>query len=118
MEPKYTMVVVEDEQIAREGLVSLPIWEALDIQVVSVQKNARDGLKAILEAKPDIVLTDIYMPGDTGLWMAEEALKVLPQLHIVIISAYDKIRDLKHAIQLGAADYILKPINRISFRKY
>ena len=74
MKTKVTMVLVEDEQITREGLISLPIWEKLGIRIVSAQKNAKDGLKAILETKPDIVLTDIYMPGDSGLWMAEQAL--------------------------------------------
>lgn len=110
MKTKVTMVLVEDEQITREGLISLPIWEKLGIRIVSAQKNAKDGLKAILETKPDIVLTDIYMPGDSGLWMAEQALKQLPHLHVVIVSAHDEVRDLKHALQLGAVDYILKPI--------
>ena len=63
----YTVLIAEDEMLVRMGLAASVLWEKLDMQVVA---DAADGQKAyelFVEKKPDIVITDLSMPGMDGI---------------------------------------------------
>lgn len=108
----YKVFIVEDEHLIRDNLRKLLLSYGDDYPI-SFAGEAADGelgLAAMLDVKPDILITDIRMPFMDGLTLAKEAKKILPWLKIIFISGYDDFEYAKTAIQLGAEEYLLKPI--------
>jgi two-component system, response regulator YesN len=105
------LLVVDDEQATRKGLVKHINWLKLGISRVT---EARDGLEGLEMARgflPDIVITDIYMPGMNGIEMAGNIREQFPYCKIIFLSGYSDKEYLKAAIHLNAIRYIEKPIN-------
>lgn len=107
----YNMVIIDDEEIVIDGLTTVVEWEEHQIQIVGTATNGQKGLEIILEKKPDIVLTDIRMPGLDGLQLIEEARKVLPDTVFVIVSGHAEFNYAKSAIELDVIDYLIKPVD-------
>ena len=103
------MLIVDDDYIAIEGLKDLIDWAALGIQIVGEAEDGVEGLQKARAAGPDIVLTDVVMPGMDGIQLAEALRKEMPSIKILIISGHQDVHYLKSAMKLEAADYILKP---------
>ena len=61
------ILIVEDELLTRVGLESMFRWEEYGFTVIGIAEDGRQGLKMALEHKPDIILTDIIMPGMNGI---------------------------------------------------
>ena len=79
---------------------------------VSVSNSGKDALKKILNAKFDLVLTDLNMPGLSGLELLEKIKDEDPDLLVIITTAFATIETAVKAIKLGAENYITKPITR------
>ena len=105
------LMIVDDEPVIRKGIVTVVDWKALDIQVVAEAANGRDGLSRALLEKPDIVITDIKMPIMDGITFSSELRKKLPKVRIVFLTGYSDFEYSRHAIRIGAEDYLLKPVN-------
>lgn len=105
------VMIVDDEPIIREGIVTMTDWESLGMTVVATSGNGRDGLAKALVEKPDIVITDIRMPVADGIKFSSELRDKLPQTRIVFLTGYSDFEYSRHALRVGAADYLLKPIN-------
>ncbi len=105
------ILIVEDEEIIRRGLVSTIDWRSMDCLVVGDAADGRAGLELLRREHPDILLTDIRMPRMDGIAMAEcaRAEGILPQL--VFLTSYAEFGYAKKAIELQAADYLLKPVD-------
>jgi two component transcriptional regulator, AraC family len=69
------VLIVEDEDIMRKGLMFMPHWQEVDCIVVGEAANGQDGLEKIKKYRPDIVIVDINMPVMDGLEMLEKALR-------------------------------------------
>lgn len=67
----YTVFIADDESKVINGLINRIHWDILDTCVVGYSKNGREAEEKILELKPNIVITDIFMPGQTGLQLME-----------------------------------------------
>jgi two-component system response regulator YesN len=104
------MLIVEDERWEREGLAHFLDWPALGIGNVETAFDGIDGLEKALLLRPDIIVTDIQMPGMNGLEMAKQIREALPQVHIVILTGYDDFDYAREAIRFHAAEYLLKPV--------
>jgi len=105
----YRVLVIEDSVLLRKGLVYTTDWQSLGCEVVGQAGNGLDGETAILSLKPDIVITDIRMPGKTGLEMMKDLMgKTTPKY--IIITAFNEFEYARQALQLGAVDYLSKPI--------
>ncbi len=105
------VVLVDDEEIIREGLlVSIP-WEKLGFNVVGQAEDGEQAAEVIEETKPDVVITDIKMPFVDGLQLIEMVKPRYQDLYIIIISGHDEFQYAQKALKLGAFDYILKPID-------
>lgn len=105
----YKVVVVEDEKLVRQGIILSTNWKAIDCMVVGEAENGAEGLEIIRKCTPDIVITDICMPGMTGIEMVE-GLKEDEHIPMVIfLTAYDDFSYAQQAIRLEVCDYILKP---------
>ena len=106
----FSLIIVEDSTLMRQGIAysithSLP-W----IDLVGEAEDAIQGKTLILEQKPDIVLTDIRLPGMTGLQMVRDVMEVYrPQ--VIIVSGYSEFEYCKEALSLGGLAYIVKPID-------
>lgn len=105
------LLIVDDEKLTREGILkSLPL-EKLGIHYTFMADDGVHGLEIALKEKPDLILTDVRMPRMSGVEMAEEILKVLPNAIILFMSAYSDKEYLKAAIKLKAVSYIDKPLD-------
>ena len=105
------LIIVDDEKIIRESIRSLIDWESLGIEVVGVCKNGLEAYDAILDSYPDIVLTDIKMPGLSGLELIEKLNDTRENIQFIILSVYSEFEYAKQAMRFGIRHYLLKPCN-------
>ena len=105
-----SIALIDDAGIVIRGIVSIIEWEKHGLELAGTAKNGIDGLKLLQDTKPDIVFTDIKMPGCSGLDMIKQAQKFLNETVYIIISGYNDFKYVKEAIGLGVIDYLEKPI--------
>ncbi len=103
------VAIIEDEKLVRKGLVLTTPWEELECEVVGEAVNGLEGLRLVKRVQPDIVITDIRMPGLNGLRMIE-SLRKISRAEFIIISGYSEFEYAQQAVGLGVKDYLLKPI--------
>lgn len=107
----YKVVIIDDEPIIVEGLSRLLPWEKYNCRIAATACNGKEGLEVIRREKPDILFSDICMPGLDGLSMIA-ALKVeFPDMEISILTGFREFDYCQKAIRLGVARFLLKPSN-------
>lgn len=112
------IVLVDDEQFVRKGIIALVDWEKIDYQVVGEASNGEDALTLILEEKPDVVLTDIRMPVFDGLKLIQQVKELATKIpKFIIVSGYNDFEYAQRAVRLGVTDFILKPIDKEELEK-
>lgn len=104
------VLMVEDEELTREGIYRCIPWESLGIREVHMAEDGEEGLRMALELEPDIIMADVRMPRMDGITMAFEIRRKLKGCRFIFISGYCDKEYLKSAIQLSAVNYIEKPI--------
>lgn len=107
----YTLLIADDERWIRQGLVTAIDWNRLNITRVLEAENGSQALKIAQEQRPDVVVADIRMPGLDGLALCEQLKQLYPDIQLLLISGYQEFAFAQRAVQLGAKDYILKPID-------
>ena len=105
----YSVFIVDDEMIVREGLRTKIDWEKSRFSFAGEAGDGEIALSMIQDIKPDILITDIKMPFMDGLELAQAVKKLQPKISIVILSGHDEFDYAKKAISIGVEDYILKP---------
>ena len=105
------MILVDDEKIIRETISSVIDWKALGIDVVAVCKDGIEAFDAIVDEYPDIVMTDIKMPGLDGLELIEKVREAELNVEFVILSGYGEFEFAQTAMRYGVQHYLLKPCN-------
>lgn len=65
----YTLLIVDDEEIEREGMAQFIPWDSYEIKVVSTARNGAEGLEKIAKFRPDLAIVDIKMPVMNGIEM-------------------------------------------------
>ncbi len=105
------LLIVDDEKLTREGLLTAVNWEELGITEIDTAANGEEGLSIGKTFHPDMVLTDVRMPRMTGIEMAEELQQIYPDTAVIFMSGYSDKEYLKAAIKLNAVSYVEKPIN-------
>lgn len=103
------VVVVEDEALVRRGIVLTVDWAGVDCAVVGEAADGMEGLEAIRESQPDLVVTDIKMPRLDGLEMVRQLREEGNRAHVIILTAYSDFSYAQAALKLGAVDFLLKP---------
>ena len=106
------VIIADDENRICKLIMKLIDWESIGMQVAGTAGNGIETIELIQKEKPDIVITDIRMPGYDGLEMIEKARQINKDLEFIIISGYGQFEYAKKAISFGVKDYLLKPINR------
>lgn len=108
----YTVVIVDDEQFVRKGLMKLMDWDALGFHVIGEADNGEDAFAMIRAEQPDLVITDIRMPVMDGLDLIQAAAEEGRDTEFIIISGYNDFRYAQRAIRFGVMDYVLKPVDK------
>ncbi len=110
----YKVVIVEDEKFEMEELSLIIKQEIDDLELIGSANNGIDGEKLINSLTPDIVISDIQLPGQIGLDMLS---KIEVPIKTVILSGYSDFKFMQSAIHLGVDDYLLKPIDNEDLKK-
>lgn len=108
----YQVLIVDDNPLIRMGLSNMIPWTELNLELAGC---AGDGDSAVLswkEKRPDIVITDIEMPGKDGVFFMDYIRQKSDKTQIIVISAFDEFEYAKEAIRFGSLNYILKPIDK------
>ena len=105
----YKVVLVDDEAIISEGLRQVVDWETYHCQVAATACDARSGAEAIRLHRPDILFTDIKMPGEDGLTMLAGLKGEFPRMQIAVLTGYRDFEYAQRAIRLGVSRFLLKP---------
>lgn len=112
----YKVLIVEDEDIIRRGLVFSLHWDDLDCAVVADCANGEEGVLAIRRYNPDIVITDISMPVMDGLKMIQNTYEMY-EYAAIILSGYSDFEYAQSAIRYGVLGYLLKPLRKQELRE-
>lgn len=104
------IIVIEDEDVSRNGLVRIIEKMNPNYKVIGEAVNGLDGIDLIKELKPDVVITDIKMPKLDGLMMVENLKDEKYQPLYVILSGFADFKFAQKAIRLGVTDYLIKPV--------
>lgn len=105
------MLIVDDEEMTRQGLVRLLAGSQLGLEVVGEADDGATALPLLEKLRPDILFTDVKMARMDGLALAKHARERYPDLEIVFLSGYSEVDYVRSAMRVGAFDYILKPVN-------
>ena len=105
------ILFVDDENLELQALEQACPWVSFDIHVVGSALSAEQALSLCAESPPDIVLTDLRMPGMDGMALARALKQLYPEIHILFISAYEDFTVAQCALEIGVDGYLLKPLD-------
>ena len=106
------VVIADDEVRICQLILALVDWEALGLKVVGTAHNGLEAIAMVRTLQPNILITDIRMPGCSGLELIDQVKRDDQSLEIVIISGYAHFEYAQQAIKYGVGDYLLKPISK------
>lgn len=106
----YKMMIVDDEQEVRQGIIKKIDWQHYHFEVVGEAENGIEALDVIEDNVPDVVITDISMPLMDGLALTATIRDRYPTVRVVILTGFDDFKFAQQAIRYGVSDYILKPV--------
>jgi two-component system response regulator YesN len=103
------VLLVDDEPLVRRGLAGKIDWQRYGLAVVAEAENGNQALEKIALPEVNLVITDIKMPGTSGLELIRRASELRPELRFVVLSGYDEFDFAKEAMRYGVRHYLLKP---------
>lgn len=103
----YSVLIVDDEMLIREGLRRHLDWATLDMEVIGVADGAESALEIARRRAPDILITDICMRSKTGFDLIEDLLELGLSPQVILISSYNDFSYAQRAVRLecGAGIY-------------
>ena len=104
------ILIAEDEDVIRRGLVCTTDWLSMDCVVVAEASDGQEGLEKILESRPDVVIADICMPCLDGIEMIRQAEGTL-RFKSILLTSYEDFEFAKRAIEAKVSAYLLKPVD-------
>ncbi|MFD2673624.1 response regulator [Marinicrinis sediminis] len=105
----YEVIVAEDEVWIRQALVEM-IQRTSSYQVIAEAVNGEQAWELLQQHTPAILITDIMMPVQDGLWLMEKVQGLPYPVETIVISGYDNFRYAQSAIRFGIREYLLKPV--------
>ena len=107
------LIIADDERIIRETISTIIDWKQYNIELVGLCQNGLEAYDIILDETPDIVLTDIRMPGMDGLELIRRISETDLNTQFIILSGYGEFEFAKTAMKYGVRHYLLKPCNEL-----
>ena len=112
----HSVILADDEPYILQGLEKKIDWTSMGFQIVAKASNGEECLQLINMHRPDLVITDIRMPGINGLHLLERIRSRNDEILVVFISGYSEFEYARKALELGALSYLLKPIGKQELR--
>ncbi|MCZ8516072.1 response regulator [Paenibacillus filicis] len=107
----FQVLVAEDELWIRDAIVEMVEKLHPEFSVAGEASNGEEAWNFINEHWPSIVITDIMMPKQTGLWLIEQIYQLNLPVVVIIVSGYDNFQYAKQAMRYGISEYLLKPVD-------
>lgn len=104
------ILIVEDEEMIRKGLVYTTDWLSMDCVVVAEAGDGNEGYGKILEFRPDVVIADICMPFMDGIEMIKKASGKV-KFKSILLTSYADFEYARRAIEARVCEYLLKPVD-------
>lgn len=105
----YRVMIVDDEPLILAGIASMIDWAAQNVEIISKAANGQQALEQMKEQRPDIVITDIKMPGMNGLELMRSAREQgYDEIAFILLTNLEEFQLAKEALHLGAVDYLVK----------
>ncbi|MGI6152782.1 MAG: response regulator transcription factor [Christensenellaceae bacterium] len=108
----YKVLIADDESFVCQVLKKIIDWDGLGLSFLGEANDGLSALKMLEEHRPEIVITDIRMPGIDGLEFVHRAKEICPASAFIIISGHKHFDYARSAIKYGVEDYLLKPVNK------
>lgn len=105
-------ILADDEGIILKGLKKLIDWERLGVEIVGEARDGEEALELIQKKAPQLVVSDIAMPGLSGLEMLRQISSQRLDTKVIFVSGYQEFAYAKDAVRYGAVDYLLKPVEQ------
>lgn len=109
---KIRLLLADDHPLIRAGFKSM-LDKSDQFEIVAEAENGNELIQLAEQTQPDVILTDIKMPGLTGLEALERLIKVHPSLKFIILTMYEEREYIMNALKIGACGYLLKNVGRI-----
>ena len=111
----YTIILVDDESEIRQGMIHSIDWHAWGFRVIGEAENGIQAVTLIEKYRPDVVLSDIRMPGMDGLELMRFVRENYPDISFVVLSGYSDFAYMERAIEHEVFTYLLKPTDLTAF---
>ncbi len=111
------IMIVDNETAIRKGLVHCIRWETLGCTVAAQAVDGIDALEQIPAVQPDIIISDIRMPGMDGLTLAKQVCERFPHIKLIILTGFPDFEYAQRAIEYRVVDFVLKPTSVESLTK-
>lgn len=108
------ILVVDDEENAREALSKILIHDGYDVASVA---NGLEALNFLRSREVELIITDINMPEMNGLTFLRELNRCRPESNVIMLTAYGEVESYLEAMNLGAFEYINKPVKYDELKK-
>ncbi|MPQ33006.1 response regulator [Clostridium estertheticum] len=105
------VLIVDDEHLVRTLLRRCIDWNSIGMEIIGEATSGEDAIELVNKYQPDLVFTDICMPGTDGIEFADFVMKSYSNVKIVVISGYDDFKYAQRGIRAGIKEYLLKPID-------
>ncbi|GIO29896.1 MULTISPECIES: response regulator transcription factor [Paenibacillus] len=107
----YKALIVDDEILDLEGMRTFIPWTELGLEVVDAVHNGFEAMSVIEKENIDVLVTDVHMPGMSGLDLVRKAKERYGRIKVIFVSGYQDFNYVKQAISLHAYNYVLKPMD-------
>ncbi len=104
------VLFADDDQWILDAMQYVIDWKSCGFDVIGTAANGRDAYELIVKNHPDVIFTDIVMPGMTGLELLKKLMMEKTDIEVIILTGYSEFKYAQEACRWGAFDYILKPV--------
>lgn len=113
----YKVLLVDDERVILDGISKIVNWSGVGTELIGTARNGIEAYEFIMLHQPDIVITDILMPGMDGLQLIEKTREHNLPVQFIMLSGFSDFDYARQAIRYGVKEYLLKPCNEASIEK-
>ncbi len=106
-----SLMIVDDEELILKGIRSIIKRENHGYLLVGEAESGQEAIDLAKQLEPELIITDICMPGISGLQMIKEIKHALPMTKFIVLSGHGEFQFAQEAVRLGVIDYLLKPIS-------
>ena len=104
---KRRILLVDDHPLTIEGLAGIINGQA-DLQICGLASNPAEAMSALSKGRPDLMITDMTMPGRSGIEFIKDVHAILPELPMLVLSMHDEMLYSERVLRAGARGYVMK----------